>query len=351
MKTARLLLLPFSLMYSIVLKIRHMLFDLRVFSGQEPGLPCLIVGNLELGGTGKTPMVDFLVRELNSVIPTGVISRGYGRRTSGFMEVRPELNHEEVGDEPLMLKNRNPEVSFFVCEDRVSGIEFVKNLYPEIELMLADDAFQHRSLRGFGSILCTNYTLPFTENFLLPAGTLRDLKSRAKAASMVVVNKCPVNLSAERMESLRSRILSFGPKEVFFTRIQYGNPVWNIPGAVKGWGTFSNYLIVTGVAKPDSFVEMVQSAIPSAQHIRFSDHHSFSKREVYHLVEKAGPNGCIITTEKDFIRLQYLFPGDENSPALAYIPMEIDFLNSETENFRKSLFQLLTKKFPNLPKR
>jgi len=303
MKTVAFLLIPFSWIYSSVLWLRNFLFDKGVFISVESPLPTIVIGNLEFGGTGKTPVTDYVLKRLAPSKRVGLLSRGYGRKTQGFITVEINDNALMSGDEPLMLKIRNPEVSVAVCENRFDGIEKMLRIYESLDFIVADDAMQHRRLVGKLNLLCTLWDKPFFSNRVFPAGTLRDHPVRAGAAEIILVNKCPNQISDEQLTNFKKRIpKSLENKKFVFTYLRY-SPLESASGTpISTEG--KKIVLLTGIARPYYLVRYVQDVYgPIYRHLKYSDHHLFSNTDL-NLIEKfTAPEFIILTTEKDLMRL------------------------------------------------
>ncbi len=347
MSTLRLLLLPFAWLYGLALMARHAMYDARLFKSTSPALPAVVVGNLSLGGTGKTPMLELVLRTLNGTAPLATLSRGYGRKGTSIHEVQPADNAERSGDEPLQVKKKFNEVRVFVGADRVRAIERIQQLVPQVKAVILDDAFQHRRLNAGLNILLTTFQRPWYNDHLIPAGRLRDVPARARAAQVVVVTKCPALPSAEERREWRQRLGLNADQELFFSGITYEDPklsvgsgqgtvVEPLPTANRQLPT-SSYLLFTGIADPSPLVEHLQAKCTQLEHMAFPDHHLFTTTDLRALAQRyatfaAGPK-TLITTEKDAMRLRSVIAGSplEGLP-LAVIGMRTVILN-EPERF------------------
>ena len=296
----RLLLWPLALVYDLVTRIRNHLFDI----GHKPSfkfeIPVVSVGNLNIGGSGKTPMVEYLIRLLGSSHQIATLSRGYGRTTRGLRYAKDGDDASTIGDEPYQLFRKfAPSVKVVVGEDRAFAIPNLLNEYPEVDLVLLDDAFQHRSVRPQVSILLTEYDNIFTNDFILPAGNLREARSGASRADVVVVTKCPEVVSDEvqLVASVRKYV---GAKPVFLSRIRHAEPIAFGQSLVPG----DKIVVVTGIANPHPLVAHLRSSRSIVRHFRFSDHYRFRKSDVEEFVSFANQHeAAVFTTEKDMVRL------------------------------------------------
>ena len=303
MKQLRKLLLPFSLIYGSIVAVRNFLYTSGIKKRFAIPKKSIVVGNLSVGGTGKTPHVAYLLNLLLAEkLTVQVISRGYGRKTRGFLEVMKTSETVVVGEEPLLLKKRFPSANVAVSESRILGIEqtLSKN---NPQVFLFDDAFQHLKIKAEINILLTTFSAPFFKNLVLPAGNLREFSCGKKRADLVIVTKCPENLPEEDKKEFRKK-LNIKNKNIFFSRIAYG-PL--VPFNSASETTFDKILLVTGIADP---VPLEKHLTHSGQvlSIRFADHHNFEQKDLEEIHKKFDTfvldgNGIIVTTEKDFVRL------------------------------------------------
>lgn len=307
MSSLRLLLLPFAWLYGGVLRLRHALYDIGSLRSHEPSLPTIVIGNLALGGTGKTPMMELVLDVLGGSSTLATLSRGYGRRTNDLREVATEDEAVSVGDEPLQVKRKFPSVHVFVGADRVAGIEAIQQRVPQVRTVVLDDAFQHRRLQGSLNILLTTYHAPWHKDHLLPAGRLRDVRSRRTAAHIVVVTKCPAALSTEEQKRWRTDLGLSEQQHLYFSGITYQElrQFHGPPVSVDG---NTACLLFTGIADPSPLVQHVRAHWERVEHVAFPDHHPFGTGDLERLAERyatfaPGPK-MLVTTEKDAMRLR-----------------------------------------------
>lgn len=335
MKALRWLLLPFSWLYGFAIWLRNRLYDWGWIAHSEGAIPTIVVGNLAVGGTGKTPMVEHLIRVfLQENVRVATLSRGYGRKTKGFLEVFVDSEALDTGDEPLQFKKKFPEITVSVCEDRVLG---VRKLQMAHDLIILDDAYQHRALKPGLSVLLFDYNHFSKPYFLLPAGDFRDHFSERRRADLMVVTKSPQNLSSENKEKIR-RQLHVPSKEIptFFSHIGYEELVWiSQPEKIKACPPSmfelddTAVLLVTGIANPVPLVDFLKPNVMLLKHKSYKDHHAFSAEDMqqihqeYHQME--APKRIILTTEKDATRLLSLFPQRMKELPWAYLPIKAKF--------------------------
>ena len=313
----RFLLLPFAILYGLGVRLRHFLYDRGWLSSKRYPFPILCVGNLAVGGTGKTPMVEYLVRLLGQE-QVAVLSRGYRRKTKGFVLADDSATAMTLGDEPYQYHRKFPRATVAVCESRQEGIErLLEN--PHFKYIILDDAFQHRKVQAGTNLLLTSCDKLYTQDFLLPVGSLRDIRSRARKAQIIIVTKCPELTQAEQ-EKIIQQLKSLPSQKVYFTSIAYSDRVYSHEDsqALKDF-IATPFTLVTGIANPTPLVDFLEKQGASFEHLAYSDHHHFSNRELEFLRQK----GRILTTEKDYVRLEGALP------TLYYLPIETQFLNDQ----------------------
>ncbi len=338
----RILLWPFSVIYGAILRIRHGLYDLGILKSTRPTVPTIAIGNLALGGTGKTPMLELVLRTLEGRVPLATLSRGYGRTTSSIHEVNSADAAERSGDEPLQVKTNFPAVRVFVGADRVKAIEQILSEAREVKAVVLDDALQHRRLNAGLNIRLTTAQRPYCDDVLIPAGALRDIRSRAKASQIVVVTKCEQPPSAAVQQRWRERLRLTSEQHLFFSEIGYDEPRQWAVGSGRSAAFHrplptTNCLLFTGIVDPSPLLNHLHSKFQHLQHIAFPDHHTFTPSDLRRLADvfgsfAAGPK-TLITTEKDAARLRSVIQGSplEGLP-LAVIGMRTVILN-EPERF------------------
>jgi len=313
----RFLLLPFAILYGLGVRLRHFLYDRGWLSSKRYPFPILCVGNLAVGGTGKTPMVEYLVRLLGQE-QVAILSRGDRRKTRGFILADDSATAMTLGDEPYQYHRKFPRATVTVCESRQEGIErLLEN--PHFKYIILDDAFQHRKVQAGTNLLLTSYDKLYTQDFLLPVGSLRDIRSRARKAQIIIVTKCPELTQAEQ-EKIIQQLKPLPSQKVYFTSIAYSDRVYSHEDsqALKDF-IATPFTLVTGIANPTPLVDFLEKQGASFEHLAYSDHHHFSNRELELLRQK----GRILTTEKDYVRLEGALS------TLYYLPIETQFLNDQ----------------------
>ncbi len=329
MKNLRKILFPFSLIYAAITSLRNFLYDKNIKKSIGFDIPVIAVGNLSVGGTGKTPMVEYLIRLLADKYNLAVLSRGYKRKSKGFYLANDITTIEEIGDEPFQYHSKFKNIHVAVNADRVEGVNTILATLPKTEIVLLDDAFQHRKIKASFYIMLTAYNDLFYNDLVLPAGNLRECKSGVKRANVVVVTKCPKNLSEAEMLQIKSRI-DIDNDKIFFSTINYHQTVTNNVEEIPVIDLKNDFIAVAGIAKPEYFYEYLNCTKNDC--LTFPDHHFFSDQDLKNILQKA--NGRkIITTEKDYMRLQNQLPKNQ----LFYLPIEMDFIK-EIEQFNNFLF-------------
>jgi tetraacyldisaccharide 4'-kinase len=325
----RTLLFPFSLLYAAITGLRNYFYDKGWFKSFTFEVPVIAVGNLSVGGTGKTPMIEYLVRLLKEDHRLAVLSRGYGRKTKGFLLAEKESDSEAIGDEPYQYFKKFENIQVAVDEDRVNGVNCLLKMNNPPELVLLDDAFQHRRIQAGLYILLTSYGKLFSDDWILPTGNLREMKSGARRAQVIVVSKCPENLDEPEKKSIASRLRQHEQQEVFFTTITYSDNAIGATGAISLEEIADHRLVlVTGIADPAPLLEFLKSKKIEFEHLNFSDHHRLTSNELGRiessLKKLPGDKKIILTTEKDFVR-----NFEASSLPVYYLPIRTRFLNRE----------------------
>lgn len=323
MKTLRKILFPFSLIYDIVTSIRNFLYNKNILKSTSFNVPIIAVGNLSVGGTGKTPMVEYLIRLLSNNYKIVTLSRGYKRKTQGFLLANASTKMEEIGDEPFQYHSKFKNISVAVDANRVEGVTEILKLKPETNTVLLDDAFQHRKIKAGFYIMLTAYNDLFYNDLLLPAGNLRESKRGVKRADIVVVTKCPGFLSVDEIQKIKSKI-AVDDKRIFFTTIKYDSKITNTISTLSLYEIEDNFIAVAGIAKPEYFYKYLNCSPENC--LTFPDHHDFTSKDIALILQKAGTKK-IVTTEKDYMRLAPFIAKEQ----LYYLPITIDFLQNKDD--------------------
>ncbi|MGM0580747.1 MAG: tetraacyldisaccharide 4'-kinase [Bacteroidota bacterium] len=335
----QLIMSPFSILYKWGMQLRNHIYDIEHKAVFRFDTKVISVGNLSMGGTGKTPFVEYILRFLiekgySNQIAT--LSRGYGRNSKGFRIANDEDSPKTIGDEPFQIYQKfKNEAVISVGEDRVLAIPSIIYEHPENEIIVLDDAYQHRSVKPNFSVLLTDFNSLFYEDYVLPSGTLRESRKGAKRADVVIVTKCPLDLGNAEKEKIKGDIKKYSDKEVFFTSVKYEKTVATIEGGEAG----RKIVLVTGIVHAQKFKEhLTEQGFEIIKHFDFADHHNFTSKELEEIEKVANEeNADIITTEKDWVRLismPELSKSFQNK--LFYIPIMVQFLGDE-----KSFHQIL----------
>ena len=341
----RILLFPFSLVYGAAIWIRNRLFNKGIIRSTGFNLPIICVGNLSVGGTGKSPMVEWLVQHLHRQARVAILSRGYKRRTKGYALAGPKTTALDIGDEPMQFHNKFPEVTVAVGEERIVAIPQLLHDRPDTQVIILDDAFQHRSVKAGLNIVLTNYDNLFTRDWFLPTGDLRDERSSYKRAQIIVVTKCPASLSLEEKEMITREIKPLPHQRLFFTSISYGTPYHIEQRSEKPLNTATEVLLVSGIANPLPLKKYLQETSKTYYEILYRDHHIFSIDDWNDIVKRfnniTADNKFILTTEKDAVRLIKFGQALQDYPVYV-IPIEPQFLFNEAHQFTDIISKFIT---------
>lgn len=325
----RILLLPFAILYNLVTRLRNYLYDRGLKPSIRFDLPVICIGNLTVGGTGKTPMTEHLIRLLHQQHSVATLSRGYGRKTSGFRISGPSDTAASIGDEPLQFyKKYHDIVTVAVGEDRAYAIPHILQECEDVQVILLDDAFQHRRVRPSFSILLTDYHRPFYDDLVLPAGRLREARKGASRADVIVVTKCPTEITEDAMMAMEKSVRRHADKPVFFAGIHYGE-------AVRFGGHTASIqeqvVLITGIANARPLKDYVAQSFTIIRHIDHADHHAYSAGDLVTLnaLLKENPRVSFLTTEKDMVKLDAPeFREAIRGLPFFYIPIETEFLKN-----------------------
>jgi tetraacyldisaccharide 4'-kinase len=336
LKSFRILLLPFALVYGLVVWVRNWLYDKNFFKSTSFGLPIICVGNLSVGGTGKSPTVEYLVRHLKKEFNVAVLSRGYKRKTRGYALATDRTTAIDIGDEPMQFHSKFPDVPIAVGEERLEAIPQLLHDKPETEVIILDDAFQHRAIKAGLNILLTDYNNLFTEDFYLPTGDLRDAKSSYKRADVIIVTKCKPDLKESARAEIAREIDVLPEQQLFFTTIRYGAPYHITTRSFTYIDEHTDVLLITGIANPKPLKTYLEERIHTYYLMSFGDHHIFTLDDWKEIKKRfAGMDAAkkiMLTTEKDAMRLLKYESELANMP-LYVLPIEHQFLFGEGGRF------------------
>lgn len=353
MEILRIFLIPFAFLYGLITRLRNYLFDVGLLSQTTFPIPVISVGNLTTGGTGKTPHIEYLIRLLHPRVHVATLSRGYGRKTRGFRQAEYGDNATVVGDEPMQYLMKFPDISIFVDEKRKRGIRKLLKKQPSTEVVLLDDAFQHRFVKPGFSILLTDYLNPYTGNYLLPAGSLREPVSGAKRADAIIVTKSPKVLSPITYRSMVEELKPLPHQEVFFSYIDYGKmvPLWDEMPEPEDNHKYSNILLFAGIANIYPIQEYLSNYCFELITIEFKDHYRYKAKDLERIKENFNDlysrNKMLVTTEKDAMRLivPEIYDLARELP-LHYLPIEVKFHNQFKDSFNKKILTYVDENKP-----
>lgn len=346
-KLVQILLSPLSLLYGIGVSLIDFFYKKELLKGIEFDLPLISVGNLSVGGAGKTPHIEYLIQLLRPYLNVATLSRGYKRKTKGYLTVQVQDDAEKVGDEPLQFKRKFPDVHVAVAENRTFAIPKIMGESPQTQVILLDDAFQHRAIKPGLNILLTEYSYPFTDDYLLPSGRLREWRSAYQRADILIVSKCPDKISEEERQHFIKKIKPFPHQKIFFSFYKYQQPYYILnhryPTRLE---KDVDVLLICAIARTDYLVDFLEDQVHSVKVMEYEDHRYFSKFDVSFLkttFDKIdSKKKIIITTEKDAMRLQLHHPFlQENQLPIFALPVHVTFHFDEKEKFDNEVKQFL----------
>lgn len=335
----RWILLPITLLYSLVIWLRNLLYDKGVFKSTKFAMPTIVIGNLAIGGTGKSPTTEYIVRLLKENYKVATLSRGYGRKTKGYWIANEYATALEVGDEPLQFKKKFPDITVAVSENRCFGLN---KLQVDHDVVILDDAYQHRKLKPGFSILLFDFTSLFSPTLLLPTGNFRDNFSSTKRANLILITKCPENLHEDQKKQIEHKIRRYSFAPIFYTGIMYDNPIdrkGNIfQSPIKGF----DIVLFCGIANPAPLESYLSEQGNNVHLLKFSDHHNYTENDFnqitnyYHSI--LAKDKIIVTTEKD---MQRLSAESLSELPLYYIPIRLKSIDQQQETFDQFIFNYL----------
>jgi len=338
---------PFSLLYGIGVSIRNGLYNQGLLKGVEFNVPVISVGNLSVGGAGKSPHIEYLIRLLKDYIDVATISRGYRRKTKGFLTVHSGMSAEQVGDEPLQFKRKFPDVRVTVSESRTFAIPKILMDNPDTKAILLDDAFQHRSVKPGMNILLTEYSRPFTGDYLMPSGRLREWRSAYERADTIIVTKCPFEVTEADKQRFIEDIQPLSHQRIYFSYYAYQQPYFIFNPQYKLLlKEDMDVLLISAIARTDYLVDYLNEQVNSVRIREYEDHHYFTNYDVGQLKadfdRMESPKKVVLTTEKDAMRLElhkpYLM---ENKLPIWAVPVEVKFHFDEGPQFDEDVRQFL----------
>ena len=338
MKNLKFLLYPLSVLYSIYTHFRNLLFDLGLIDSIEYKIPTIGIGNLSTGGTGKSIIVDYLIERFKKNKKITTLSRGFNRKTRGFVQASESSDAYEIGDEPFQFFSKHPEINVVVCEDRRKGMNIILKNLSDTELCIWDDVFQHRFVKPGLMILSTTFQYPFYKDEILPIGNLRENKDSSKRADIIIVTKCPIDMQINDKETIIKSLNPLPNQKVFFSTLTYKQKIKsdidqiNIDALSE-----SDFILVTGIADSSYLVEFLKSKAFNFKHLKYSDHYNFNKLSI-DKIRNISSGKRILTTEKDFGRLKPKISDRD----IYYIEVSMQF-NSELNelNFDKTISEYI----------
>lgn len=336
MNVLRIILFPFAILYGFITTIRNFLFDKRILKSTSFCIPIIAVGNLSVGGTGKTPQIEYLIRLLSDKYKIATLSRGYKRKSEDFVLADATSNAEILGDEPFQFYQKFPNIQVAVDADRTNGITQLISKTTKPEIILLDDAYQHRKVKAGFYILLTSYGDLYADDFILPTGNLRESRSGANRADSIIVTKCPMNLSEKDQLEIQRKLKLNSNQKLYFTYVDYDDVVY---GKIENVGVSEikneAKLLLAGIAKPEPFFNYLQNE--NDECLTFPDHHHFSEEDLDSIRNKS-KGRKIITTEKDYVRLK----DSKLISQLYYLPIKSKFVNHQ-KDFDESILEYINK--------
>ena len=335
------LLYPASWLYKMAVLFRHQLFDWGVLHSERFDIPIICIGNITVGGTGKTPLAEMIVDYMSQTHRVALLSRGYGRRTKGYREVAATDSYRDVGDEPLQIKRKFPGVRVVVCERRADGIRRIRAEHPEVDLIVMDDGFQHRYVEAKINVVLIDATRPVQEDRMLPLGTLRDVPGQLHRANYFIVTKCPEEMNPLDRRIMRKVLIEAAYQSIYFTRMEAFRPQPVFEEALAGgFGPGTEVILMSGIGNPAQFVRGAKEYYRVVAELRFEDHHVYRVKDLKALAGLAArhPAAMVLTTEKDAVKLA----GRAKVPAeirsrLFYQPINISFIDDSATDFLQNL--------------
>ena len=327
------LLYPLSLLYGLIVWLRNRVYDKGIYNSIEFSVPVISVGNLSAGGTGKTPHIEYLVRLLQYQFKVATMSRGYRRKTSGFLLADDSATAETIGDEPMQFYRNFSEAYVTVCADRMAGIPELLHLRPDTDVVLLDDAYQHRSVKPGLNILIMDFAKPFYKDYILPFGRLREGRSGYKRADVIIVSKCPEQLSKDERESIMTQINPLPKQQVFFTSIGYRGFYDFFSGQAVTLSPNVHLVLVSGIARPEPLLDYLRTQAQQVHLLRYPDHHYFTASDLDEMQDTvrgwAVEDKAIVVSEKDAVRLALHQKVIEGWGVKVYVlPIQVNFLDN-----------------------
>lgn len=336
------LLAPAAVLYRAGVTFRHRLFDWGILKSEKFDIPVICIGNITVGGTGKTPMAEMVIDYMSQIHKVALLSRGYGRRTKGYLEVTPGSHYRDVGDEPLQIKLKFPDTVVAVCEKRADGIRRIRAEHPEVDLIVMDDGFQHRYVEPKINIVMIDATRPVQHDRMLPLGTLRDLPEELHRAHYFIVTKCPEKMAPIDRRILRKVLIQVAYQQVYFTRFESFIPQPLFPDIVSDEQLVQGGRVIalSGIGNPKPFLATLHDRYEVVAEMTLDDHHVYKVRDLNRLRDllAKNPGAVIVTTEKDAVKLtnRAKIP-EEVQRSIYYLPINISFIEDSATDFLQKL--------------
>lgn len=337
-----LFLAPLALLYRLAVTFRHHLFDWGILKSEKFDIPIICIGNITVGGTGKTPMAEMLIAYMSRMHRVALLSRGYGRRTKGYLEVTTDAHYRDVGDEPLQIKRKFPETVVVVCANRREAIKRIRSEHPEIDLIIMDDGFQHRYVDPKINVLMIDSTRPVQSDRMLPLGSLRDLPDQFYRAHYFIVTKCPEKMAPIERRILRKVLIKYAYQEIYFTRFESFTPQPIYPAEVAAEPIVQRRKVIalSGIGNPAPFLKSLHEWYEVVEEVTLKDHHVYRMSDMARLetLLNKHPEAVIVTTEKDAVKLcrPKRIPPLVRS-RLYYMPINMTFIEASATDLLKKL--------------
>ncbi len=340
LKSFKYLLFPFSLVYGVIIWLRNFFFDKNILQSSSFNFPIICVGNLATGGTGKTPMTEYLIELLQNNFEVATLSRGYKRKTKGFAIANERTTALEIGDEPMQFHQKYPNVTVAVGESRLEAVPQLLHVKPTTTVIILDDGFQHRYVKAGLNILLTEQSNLFSRDFLLPVGDLRDIKSSKKRADIIVVTKCKDDFTINKKNDIEKELGLLPTQQIYFSEIKYGQPYHLYTNEKVMISGDEDVLLIVGIANPKPLKNFLNKLVKSYDMLRFADHHIFNSNDLAdikkHFTKMKSTKKIIITTEKDSVRLKK-FEAELTNMPIYVLPIKHQFLFGDEIGFNEAV--------------
>jgi len=340
----RYLLFPLSFIYGSITSFRNLLFDYGIFKGKSHPIPIICIGNLSVGGTGKTPHTQHIINLLKDKYKVAILSRGYGRKTSSLQLVEINSNAIEIGDEPLQLKQNNPKCLVVVEKNRNKGVQHILKYFPATDVILLDDGYQHRWIKAGFNILITPFSSPYYKDYLMPVGKLREGKKGVTRANAVIFSKTPENTNPTLKKGMMERLHLFSNQKAYFSAIEYHKFKCISNNTELEENNSNSITLVSGIANANPLIKYLKEKGHSINHLKYADHHNYTRNDIDTVLAKynaeKSTKKLILTTEKDATKLKQFLPHFKDVN-FYYIPIEVKI--EQSEKFKKQILDYVEK--------